>query len=137
MRNCGRGFTAAVTESSSPQSWLFCIGKFADYKRRSAGRLRGKFHLTVGRRLTKPAVLLFSVLTARKMCGYAAPSRLGADCHIRLYVGKLLFVALTVSLFYTVLTFSISIPLCSCRTGTYFLLRQKVCKETLSEEGKH
>ena len=73
-------------------------------------RLRGKFHLTVGRRLTKPAVLLFSVLMARKLCGFAAPSRLGADCCDRLDVGKLLFVALTVSLFYTVLAFSIFSP---------------------------
>ena len=78
-------------ESGSPQSRLFCIGRLVDYKRRSVGRLRGKLHPTAGRRLTKPAVLLFSVLTARKMCGFAAHSRLGADFCDRLYVGKLLF----------------------------------------------
>ena len=93
MRNCGRGFTAALTESGSPQSRLFCIGRLVDYKRRSAVRLRGKFHPAVGRRLTKPAVLLFSVLMARKMCGFAAHRRLGADCCDRLDIGKLLFVA--------------------------------------------
>ena len=32
-------------------------------------------------------------LRQRLMCGFAAPSRLGADCCVRLYVGKLLFVA--------------------------------------------
>ena len=63
---------------SSAES-AFCVGKIADYKRRQAGWLRGGFHPAVGRRLTKPAVLLFSVLTARKMCGFAAPSRL-AKC---------------------------------------------------------
>ena len=78
--HCGGG------QRSSAES-AFCVGKIADYKRRSAVRLRGKFHPAVGRRLTKPAVLLFSVLMARKMCGFAAPSRLGADCRDRLYVG--------------------------------------------------
>ena len=51
-----------VTDSGSPQSWLFCIGRLVDYKRRSAVRLRGKFHPAVGRRLTKPAVLYFPCL---------------------------------------------------------------------------
>ena len=78
--HCGEG-------KRSCAELAFCVGKLADYKRRQAGWLRGGFHPAVGRRLTKPAVLLFSVLTARKMCGLAAPSRLGADCRDRLYVG--------------------------------------------------
>ena len=41
----------------------------------------------------KTCSFVFSVLMARKMCGFAAHSRLGADFCVRLYVGKLLFVA--------------------------------------------
>ena len=41
----------------------------------------------------KTCGFVFSVLMARKMCGFAAPSRLGADCRDRLCFGKLLFVA--------------------------------------------
>ena len=76
MRNCGRGFTAALTESGSPQSRLFCIGRLVDYKRRSVGRLRGKFHLTIGRRLTKPAVLYFPCLRHGKCAASPHPAAL-------------------------------------------------------------
>ena len=64
-RACGtlrsRVYTS-VTESGRPQKQLVCVGKAVDYKRRQAGWLRGKFHLSVGRRLTKPAVLYFPCL---------------------------------------------------------------------------
>ena len=67
--HCGGG------QRSSAES-AFCVGKIADYKRRSAVRLRGKLHPSVGRRLTKPAVLYFPCLRHGKCAASPHPAAL-------------------------------------------------------------
>ena len=128
-KNYGRGSALFRSESFYPQNWLFCVGKFVDYKRRSVGRFRGRFFR---RRDGAPNKTLRFCSSARRSGRLRRPGERLAARHRRLTrdsQAESLFPLRTESRFY--------IPTCPQFRITHYALRILVNNRSLVGGGYH